>query len=291
MKKLFSVLVVLLVATALFAQVGLTVKAGGAFGFASNKSVADLEAKSGTQTNKGKWEDMKLADKALILKTNGLGFDVGVQYDITDNLLAYVDFNMLFPKDAKINYNDMLLYDKIADFPADVAKKYLTEDGNLKAYSLKELIADLNANDEYVKEFAKFSTKHSFFSVSAGVAYKLDFNAVKLNVGGGVTLNKATSKFSMEIDTVIEEEEVKVKEVASINFTNIGLNALVEAKYMVADGIGVGLTLMPQLGLYNKAVLDCSLTGGDEPIEMTATSKGFALNFAMPIVVGVSYTF
>lgn len=290
MKKLFTVLAVLLVATALFAQVGLTVKAGGAFGFANYKSVADAEVKDGTQTVKGKWEDY-LADKALIFKTNGFGFDVGVQYDITDKLLAYADFNMLFPKDVKSNTPGNIIA-PLANAPDEVREKY-QKDGLFTVYSLEGLLADLEKYGSFgmvpFKDSMTVSTKKSFFSVSAGAAYKLDFNAVKLNVGGGVTLSKASAKVLMEGKGDYADDFGKYN--YDISFTSYGLNALVEAKYMVADGIGVGLTLMPQLGLYNKASLVMKNTFDEETQTITYTSKGFALSFAMPIVVGVSYTF
>ena len=283
MKKLFTVLAVLLVATALFAQVGLTVKAGGAFGFANYKSVATASDKAGEEH---KWEEA-LADKALILKENGFGFDVGVQYDITDKIMAYVDFNMLFPKDAKINFPDTTLVGALEHYAPEEVKKYVNEDGLFKVYSLQGLITDLGEYVEGFKDHAKTSTKYSFFSVSAGAAYKLDFNAVKLNVGGGVTLNKGTAKFNMEFD----EDFGPLKTETVLSFTSFGLNALVEAKYMVADNIGVGVTLMPQVGLYSNGSIVMKTTMGDNSETETLTSKGFALSFAMPIVVGVSYTF
>jgi len=280
MKKLFTVLAVLLVATALFAQVGLTVKAGGAFGFTSYKSVAEGKDQDNETI---KFED-GLADKALVLKDKGFGFDVGVQYDITDNLLAYVDFNMLFPKDAKVNISDPDLFAMLVAANPDLAEKYFTDDHMIKAFSVEGLVADLNKYLAAAEEI-NMSTKYSFFSVSAGAAYKLDFNGVKLNVGGGVTLNKATAKLDMAHKTL------DWKETVTLTFTSFGLNAMVEAKYMVADGIGVGVTVMPQLGLYNKAEFNLSKSVGADTEKASITAKGFAVSFAMPIVVGVSYTF
>lgn len=286
MKKLFSVLAVLLVATALFAQVGLTVKAGGAFGFANYKSVATASDKAGEEH---KWEEV-LADKALILKENGFGFDVGVQYDITDKLLAYVDFNMLFPGDAKTNVPAPGLLTAIESSEDEELKsKYFTDEGEIKVYSIKGLVADLKdlfKDSEYIKDVA-ISTKTSFFSVSAGAAYKLDFDAVKLAVGGGVTLNKATSKYNATVEYAVPDVD-DVKFEGSVSFTTVGLNVLVDAKYMVAEKVGVGVTLMPQIGLYNKGVL--TFKDGDDEVS-SVTSTGFKVSFAMPIAVGVSYTF
>lgn len=290
MKKLFTVLAVLLVATALFAQVGLTVKAGGAFGFANYKSVATFQHKEvDGSTGEGKWED-GLADKALILKENGFGFDVGVQYDITDKLLAYADFNMLFPKDAKSNTPG----DFTGLLPEEALEKYIKE-GKILVYSLSGLLADFEKYGEFgpipFKDNMKTSTKFSFFSVSAGVAYKLDLNAIKLNVGGGISMNKATAVFTME--GIEELEDLFGKNECKVSFASYGLNAMVEAKYMVADNIGVGVTLMPQIGLYNSASIVANSTevGATETETESFTSKGVALSFAMPIVVGVSYTF
>jgi hypothetical protein len=277
MKKIFTFITVLLVATAVFASVGLTVKAGGAFGFNSYKSVADCKVEQKGWTFK---YETYVVDKALILKSNGFGFDVGVQYDIADKIMIYADFNMLFPKNAKTNVPDDR-FDVIAKdyFDKDVIEKYF-DDGLFKVFSLEELSADIkDAIGSAV------STEYSFFSVSAGFAYKFDFNAVKLAVGGGVTINKATAKY------LYNQFKVELPSYTNIDgyvsFTAFGLNAMVEAKYMVAKSVGVGVTLIPQVGLYNKAVFHVN----DEGRLKDFTSQGFKASFAMPIVVGVSYTF
>ena len=84
MKKLFSILAVLLVATALFADV--TVKAGGTFAFANFKTPVD--------------ENSGLFKEEMNLKTSGFGFDAGVLADISDNLTVYAELSMVFPKDG-----------------------------------------------------------------------------------------------------------------------------------------------------------------------------------------------
>ena len=231
MKKLFTVLAVLLVATALFA--GVTVKAGGTFGF--------------TQFASPKDENTEAFDEDIKMRAHGFGFEVGVQYDLSDNLAVYGEFNMVFPKDAEMKSGDEA-WDKIS--------AHLTADDKLKI---------------------------NFFSVSAGVAYKLDFNAVKLAVGGGLTLSHAMS----DIDLKIAEN---INMGYKTTYTNIGLNALVDAKYMVAEKVGVGVTLNPQLGLYNIAKLEAK-TVPETPYNYDDKATGFKVSFAMPITVGVSYTF
>ena len=225
MKRLFTVLAVLLVATALFA--GVTVKAGGTFGFANFNAPVNADT-----------EEFEVEMK---MKSHGFGFGVGVLADVADNLAAYGEFNMVFPADAQSKEGD-------GEWGS------VKEDGS--------------------------SVKINFFSVSAGVAYKLDFDAVKLAVGGGVTLNNSSFKDSYDIGG---GEKVEVK----VNFMSIGLNALVDAKYMITENVGAGITLNPQLGLYDIAKVNMSTPLGSKEEKAT----GFKVGFAMPITVGVSYTF
>ena len=243
MKKLFTVLAVLLVATALFA--GVTVKAGGTFAFASLNTATDADH-----------------DESMNMKAHGFGFDAGVQYDISDKLAVYGEFNMVFPKDADVVEGEEPY--KVSDLVKEI----------------EDIFAYVGATNPSV------SSKINYFSVSAGVAYKLDFNAVKLAVGGGLSLNRSamTIKGSGTIDD--EDYSVEIKQ----SFTNIGLNALVDAKYMVAEKVGVGVTLNPQLGLYN--ITTEKNTNQQKPDDNSdETVKGFKVSFAMPITVGVSYTF
>ena len=241
MKKLFTVLAVLLVATALFA--GVTVKAGGTFAFASLNTATDADH-----------------EESMNMKAHGFGFDAGIQYDLSDKLAVYGEFNMVFPKDAEVK----------------------DEDGT---YKVSDLVKTIETNMAGLTN-PSVSSKIIYFSASAGVAYKLDFNAVKLTVGGGLSLNRSamTIKGSGTYDD--EDYSLEVKQ----SFTNIGLNALVDAKYMVAENVGVGVTLNPQLGLYNiTSEKDTSNIPGFPNDDVTV--KGFKVGFAMPITVGVSYTF
>ena len=236
MKKFFTVLAVLLVATALFA--GVTVKAGGTFAFASLNSATDADH-----------------EESMNMKAHGFGFDAGVQYDLSDKLAVYGEFNMVFPKDATVKDVDGEY--KVSEF-VEYYKEGVYPDGTNAGYKI------------------------NFFTVSAGVAYKLDFDAVKLAVGGGLTLNRALFKAEFTND------DLGLSNVMKQSFVNIGLNALIDAKYMVAQGVGVGVTLNPQLGLYN-ITKEAFLVSGEEVD--SGKVNGFKVSFAMPITVGVSYTF
>ncbi|MBP5756861.1 MAG: hypothetical protein J6W39_04700, partial [Spirochaetales bacterium] len=125
-------------------------------------------------------------------------------------------------------------------------------------------------------------------SISAGAAYKFDLGLpIRLAVGAGVTVNsvhnyvKITGASSPEEDCTVEYNK---------SFINIGLNALIDAKYMVTDNIGVGLTVMPQLYLYNISKAT-GLVNGKVRTEGTGEANGFKIGFAVPVAVGASYSF
>ena len=246
MKKVITILMVLCVSVALFASVGLTVKAGGTFGF--------------TNMNTASKENEERFDKSINYKSNGFGFSSGVQYDLSDNLMVYADFTMLFPSDATL---------KKENGPAE---------------KLSELVK------EYEQSYypGKGSYKINYMSISAGAAYKLDLGLpIRLAVGAGVTVNRAHNYIKIT-EAPFPEEDCTIE--YNESFINIGLNALIDAKYMVTDNIGVGLTVMPQLNLYNISKYTMSVNGEVQTPE-TEEANGFKIGFAVPVTVGVSYSF
>ncbi len=126
------------------------------------------------------------------------------------------------------------------------------------------------ANSEEWNSFKDFSEKKlNSLSVSAGVAYKLPLaNApVKVSVGGGLFFERVLA----------EEKRL------SFNFRHIGLTAYADVTYMINDKIGVGITAMPRIGLFDIDDGTVALV----PVK----ASGFAFSFGMPVSVGASYSF
>ena len=245
MKKVITFLMVLCVSVALFASVGLTVKAGGTFGF--------------TNMNTASKENDDQFDESINVISNGFGFSSGVQFDLSDNLMIYADFTMLFPSDATL------------------------KEENRTAKKLSELVKELEMS--YV---GKGSYKINYMSISAGAAYKFNLGLpIRLAVGAGVTVNR-THNYVKITDAAWPEEDSTIE--YNESFINIGLNALIDAKYMVTDNIGVGLTVMPQLNLYNISKSTGSVNGKVRT-EGTGEANGFKIGFAVPVTVGASYSF
>ena len=235
MKKITTILLVLCVTAALFAASGLSLKLGGDFDFIFLRTTK-----------------VESSGKTHQFKSNGIGFDIGAQYDFSKSIMAYADFNMVFPSDYEVS-----------------------NDKDSGSYKFSDV----------VKEFEEMGNKVRsmilFINASAGVAYKFDFDAIKLSVGAGFYYNVLMS--SLKLTGTGEPELVDV-----IKLSTIGLSSMIEAKYMVTDKIGVCLTAMPQIGFYSNRNISNYIDG--KKIKDNSLT-GFGLSFTMPVSIGASYTF
>ena len=241
MKKTIAFVIVICVTAALFASVGITVRAGGTFGFANLKTYS------------------KVSEEETQYKVHGFGFDGSVQYDISDRFMIYADYNMLFPKDVVYTVGGQELI--ISEW-------------------IKEIVATSSLFDEG-------SYGVDYYSISAGAAYKLDLgNQMRLAIGAGISFDHLKS-FTL----LIKHKKTRDNTTRSVAIVeSFGLNAMLDARYMINDNIGVGLTVMPQVGLYNFTKIENSFNDEIDE-EYSDTVNGFTVSFAMPITVGVSYSF
>ena len=200
---------------------------------------------------------VKIADLdfGATYKTNGFGFDVAGDFDVAKDLVVWADFNMVFGADAKF---------KLGDFPEtsleDEYKELKDELGN-KAYKVVNVI-----------------------SLGAGAAYKLALDSVDVKLGGGLFLDRALGKAGAEEDATTEGYE-------QFKAVNLGVALYADASYKFNKNFGIGITVMPHIGLYNSAVITNYYKNGGIEEKQEYKAKGFKLSYAMPIVFGVSYSF
>ena len=192
-------------------------------------------------------------------KGHGFGFDVEAQYDISDKLLVFASYGKVFP--------------------ADVYGAYVEEGDPV---SWNSWVDSRNIDPKL-----SVSTKLNFMTIAAGAAYKFDFNAFKLAVGAGVSFNrllvKATYTLKESASMVGYTEELKE------TLSNIAVLGYAEAKYLVAQNVGITLTAKPQLNIFSFYNYYCKYEGDPTPADNYL--RGIALSFAMPIAIGVSYSF
>ena len=105
---------------------------------------------------------------------------------------------------------------------------------------------------------------------------------VDVKLGGGLFIDRLLAKVGIkdgDIDSYLQ-----------YRMTNFGIVLLADANYKFNQNFGLGLTVMPQIGIYNS--LNGEIKGLSPYIpDSEETAKGFKLSFAMPIVLGVSYSF
>ena len=197
---------------------------------------------------------------SMLYKTNGFGFDVSGRYDVSGGFSVWADFNMTFNSDIKIK--------------AEGAGEWA---------SLSDIAEGL---EEEIGGAAKAKTSVYDMSGAVGVAIKLPVApVVDLAVGGGVFAETVTIKGSASVpenvNTSIHNLEVTYR------FVNIGVTAYADAAYKFTPNFGVGLTIMPRVGLLNFS----TISGARDKEVETYKARGFAASFSMPVVVGVSYSF
>ena len=69
------------------------------------------------------------------------------------------------------------------------------------------------------------------------------------------------------------------------NLYNIGVTGLTSAEYCFSDNLGIFVSLMPRLGLYN-GITSTEIVDG---VEETDSISGFKTSFSIPVKVGILY--
>jgi len=193
MKKLFAILLVICVASALFASVGTTVKLGASTDLFRVKTPSDE----------------KTIPISRLIKGIGFGVDFAAQYDISEKVMFFSDYNIVFMSDAQIR--------------TDAEE---TEWTDIRTYFEMPEDAELFLN---------------FWSAAIGVAYKIDLNRIKLALGGGLHFNRFWNKMRTK-----EGEMTYDRTEADMIF---GFTTFIEGKFMLTGDMGITLTAKPQIGL------------------------------------------
>ena len=182
-----------------------------------------------------------------LIKGSGFGGVFGVQYDLNDNTIVFMDYNIVFFSEAKIKL-DLEGYDwmSIRDF-----------------YGLE---AD---EPNYM----------NFWSTSIGAAYRMDFGSFKLTLGGGFNFNRFWNNMKMN-EAGEKYDRIEVD-------TILGVATLIEGKYMLTRDLGITLTAKPQIGLLARHKHTMKYSYGSTTKKATA----FAVSYAVPLEIGMAYSF
>ena len=255
MKKAICVLVVLCFAFCLFASMSFRV--GSAFNFVTG-STGDLK-KTGSEKN---------LSEGASYKTHGFGFDVAMDFDVSRNLVVWTDINAVFGRDFKVKTDAELYFLDMND---------VYKDGDW--YSMRKYY-----QEEEIKGIKSLNKKYNIFSVGAGVAYRIDLSMFDVRLGGGLFFDRALGKVGNKTDSI--ESYIKFKA------ANFGVSLYAGAEYKFGKGFGIGLTVMPHIGLYNSFKYNYYYKGGLAPaIDVEEKASSLKFSYSMPVVLGLSYSF
>lgn len=246
-----SICVVLVLCLACTLFAGVTVRLGGAYNFITG-STGNIEYTEYENGEKTYYSDLGIKE---LYKSKGFGFDISADFNVAKNLAVWGDFNMVFGSDAKYKFENMI--------------DWLSFDTRYEHFKI------------VYHDSAAFKMINTI-SISAGVAYKLKLDIVDVKLGGGVFLDRIFAKVGIEGD-VVDYELMKVN--------NLGLALYADASYKLNRSLGIGFTIMPHIGFYNSYLFEQRYNTDIFKKIWENKAKCFKLSFAMPIVLGVSYSF
>ena len=252
MKRLFTICVLILIPVCVFASYDISIRAGGAFDFFAGHTSKDLQ-----------YSD-KISDEDF--SSMGFGFDIGLDLDLTKDLLMYIDFAMVLPP-------SVLIGDNVTRSDID---------------ALFEMEQDKDP------DYAFHSGRKLFNAISAhiGFGHKLNLNlgAFVMSVGAGFGFSRFNEGFKM----------VKMKDnlpyysgdFDSVTILSVGLYG--NMRYSFSGRLSTVLTVLPDMGFFTIARrMDYSQKNEADykEVKPAAESSGFAISFAVKTAIGISYTF
>ena len=254
MKKLFAICVlVLLISLSVFAANGISIRAGGALDYMMGKT--SVHAKNSDEMSEVDFSSMSL------------GFDVGFDFDLSKDVLFYLDFSMVFPSEMTI--------------------------GNLITRS--DVDSALGTAKD-VDPTYKYHASNTFFNqiavhVGFGHRFNLDMGAFELSAGAGFGVNRVDEGFKLvKVDG--STKPYYYADYRSVTILSVGLYA--NARYNFTDRFSAVITALPDFGFFTIA-RHVKYNSKEDISTLTASelkeSSGFALSFAAQATVGVSYTF
>ena len=259
MKKTVCVLLVLCLCFSLFAT--MSFRLCGAYNFVTGST-------GNIKITTPETSDEKNTFKGASYKTHGFGFDVAMDFDVSEKLVVWTDFNVVFGRDFKVK-TDAELY------ILDMNDAY--KDGDW--YSMK-----LYYDEENLKGIKDLYKRFNTISVGAGVACRISLSPVDLKLGGGLFFDRAMGNVGNKSDGT--ESYIKFRA------ANFGVALYAGAEYKFGKGFGIGLTVMPHLGLYDSFLYRYYYKGGLAPaIEAKEKAGCLKFSYSMPVVLGMSYSF
>lgn len=286
MKKITTVLVLLLITSALFAAGDISVRLGGAFSLVAAKNPHSAINKP-TDVDKNELVDYDLT----MVNSAGFGFDTGLVFGLSSDYNLYLDFSMTFP--AKVSVGD-----------------YESTPGDLK-----NLYDSFKSDFEYIEDYTSIYGSSFLTNLELHVGFTKKINLgespINLNIGGGLGYRRIKEGFKM---TMRKDSDFYCFDLFE-TISHLSLDFHADVAYKFNDNFAVCAVLMPGVSFYSASKFyatwedkteDEKIVHNLKPIRSTIyygddkeksgmypkyENSGFAAGFTLAARIGVSYTF
>ncbi len=288
MKKLLTIMIILILATAAFADSIFSMRAAGAFDFVSYTTPKSTTDKP----------DYTLSFDHTQVKTPGFGFDVGADLKLSESIVLYGDFSMVFPSKITVGNEgySKAMAQEMVDFYKDAAEK-------------GEIAGD---PDHHI--YKNIDGKAFLSTVSAHLGFAKLINTGSsvfgLTLGGGVGYTRTSSGFKMTM--VRETSDGKLYHMDNYEvYSDLSLDLYVNARYQFSDHFSVGATVMPGFIFFSSSkqyATVAELAGEKYPVPVSSEdyykadglgsgitpkyeNSGFCAGFSLNTAIGVTFHF
>ena len=279
MKKLFTIMIILIIASAVFAEGVFSFRGAGAF---------DLTA---YQTPKNVTQVPVFAQKVSLdrvpIRGMGFGFDAGLELKLSEEICLYGDFSMTFPSKVKI------------DDDHEVTRDSLDE--------MTKIIKDMYSDHSDIEVNAFLTTVSAHLGFAR--ALNLGDSPFRLNIGGGVgyTRTSVGDKTTMvKANTLYHMDDYHV-------LSSLSADLYVNAAYKLGNHFSVGAVIMPGFVFFSSSKLYCTVESeysdtcvpvpSNQYYSTDSESKwqtgmkpkyensGFCAGFSLNTAIGITYHF
>lgn len=278
MKKIATVLVLLLITSALFAAGDISVRLGGAFSLvaAKNPQCAINKPTDG-------FENILTDYDMTMEKAAGFGFDTGLVFKLSSDYNLYFDFSMTFPSSVTVGSYETTRSSLAEDYENDY-NDFKDDIRDFKSITGKTFLTNLEFHVGFTKNIA-LNDSPFILNIGGGLGYR------RISSGEKMTLRDATKYYCYDLFETL---------------AHISLDLNLDASYKVNDNFAVGIVLMPGITFYSSSKLYATIyenqlnpveskdyygDGDNSGMKPKYENSGFAAGFTLAARIGVSYTF
>lgn len=288
MKKLLTIMIILVLATAAFADSIFSMRAAGAFDLVSAKTPPSATTRPSYAADFNN----------TVINTPGFGFDVGMDLMLGDTIGLYGDFSMTFP--SKVSLGDSTYTRTQLETDLEDEKKDC-EDGIVYPGTSTGV------------EFKDIKGKVFLTTVSAHLGFSKAFNTgdgpFKVALGGGVGYTRNSTGYRMTMIRVNSDGNLYHLDQYEV-FSTLSLDMYINAEYMLGNHFSVGAVLMPGFVFFNSskqyatALLSDTASYPVNDVDYYSTdsekrngmkpvyeNSGFTTGFSLNTAIGITYHF